>query len=66
MFTYSNGYWEVYSRFSGRLFWFGGGGEWALWEDLSLEEYVMGEEKFNEGGTGFSSIIIKKTMKKEI
>ena len=29
-----------------------------MWEDFSLEEYVMGEEKFNEGGTGFSSIII--------
>ena len=28
-------------------------------EDLSLEEYVTGEEKFNEGGAGFSSIIIK-------
>ena len=32
--------------------------------DFSLEEYVMAEEKFNEGGAGFSSIIIKKTMKK--
>jgi hypothetical protein len=35
-----------------------------LWEDLSFEEYVMGEEKFNEKGAGFSSITIKKTMKK--
>ena len=26
-----------------------------MWEDLSLEEYVMGEEKFNEGVAGFSS-----------
>ena len=25
-----------------------------------LEEYVMGEEKFNEKGAGFSSIIVKK------
>ena len=24
-----------------------------MWEDLSLEEYVMGEEKFNEKGAGF-------------
>ena len=31
-----------------------------MWEDLSLEEYVMGEEKFNEKGAGFSSITIKK------
>ena len=35
-----------------------------MWEDLSLEEYVMGEEKFNEKGKGFSSITIKKIMKK--
>ena len=34
-------------------------------EDHSLEEYVMGEEKSNEKGTGFSSITMKKkTMKK--
>ena len=26
-------------------------------EDLSMEELLMGEENFNEGGTGFSSII---------
>ena len=35
-----------------------------MWEDLTLEEYVMGEEKFNEKGAGFSRINIKKTMKK--
>ena len=35
-----------------------------MWEDLSLEECIMGEEKFNEKGAGFSSITIKKTMKK--
>jgi len=34
--------------------------ERAIWEDLSFEVYVMGEEKFNEGGAGFLSIIIKK------
>ena len=26
-------------------------------EDLSMEEFVMREEHFNEGGAGFSSII---------
>ena len=31
-----------------------------MWEYLSLEEYVMGEEKLNEKGAGFSSITIKK------
>ena len=48
------------------FFWFGGlgWGEGAMWEDLPFEEYVMGEEKLNEKGEGFSSITIKKTMKK--
>ena len=44
-FTYSNGYWEVYRRFQGDSFGLGGGlrgGELAMWEDLSLEEYVVG------------------------
>ena len=67
MFTYSNGYWEVYGRFQGELFGLGGrvevGG--ATWEDLSMEKLLMGEETFNEGGIGFFSIIKKKkTMKK--
>ena len=51
VFTYNNGYWEVYRRFQGDFFGFGvglrGG---AMWGDLTLEKYVMGEEKFNEKG----------------
>ena len=35
-----------------------------MWEDLSLEKYVMGEQKFNEKGEGFSKIIIKKNNEK--
>ena len=36
-----------------------------MWEDLSLEKYVVGEQKFNEKGAGFSKITVKKkTMKK--
>ena len=35
-----------------------------MWEDLLLDEYVMGEEKFNEKGAGFSSITIKKNNEK--
>ena len=31
-----------------------------MWEDLSLEEYVMGEEKFDEQGVEFSSVTKKK------
>ena len=62
VFMYSNGYFEVYRRF--QVFCWGEGlGDVATWEDLCLEEFVMGEEKFNEGGAGFSSIIIKKQWK---
>ena len=51
--------------FRGDFILFGGGAEgrglcWAIWEDLSLEKSVMGEEKFNEKGAGFSSITIRK------
>ena len=42
--------------FGGGVLVWGGWGEGAMWEDLSLEEYVMGEEKINEKGAGFSSI----------
>ena len=35
-----------------------------MWEDLFLEEYIMGEEKFNEKGAEFSSIAVKEAMKK--
>ena len=66
MFRYSNGYWEVYRRYQGDfLVWVWGSGEGAIWEDLSLEEYLMGEEKFNEKGAGFSSITIKKKNNNE-
>ena len=42
------------------LVWVWGSLEGAIWEDLSLEEYFMGEEKFNEKGAGLFSITIKK------
>ena len=29
----------------------------VTWEDIYMEKLVMGEENFNEGGAGFSSII---------
>ena len=51
MFTYSNGYWEVYRRFQGDFFGLGGylrGRDTG--EDLSMEELLMGEETFNGGG----------------
>ena len=47
--------------FRGILFCLGVGlRRWAMLEDLSFEEYVMGEEKFNDKGAGFSSITIRK------
>ena len=35
-----------------------------MWEDLSMDKYVMGEQKFNEKGAGFSKITIKKNNEK--
>ena len=58
VFTYSNGYWEVYRRFQGDIFGLEGelrGG--VTWEDLSMEELLMGEETLNGGGAGFFCII---------
>ena len=43
--------------FRGIFFWFGGKLGGVTWEDLSMEEFVMGGENFNEGGAGLSSII---------
>ena len=57
MFTYSNGYWKVYRRFQGDFFGLGEELRGFTWEDLSMEELLTGEENFNEGGAGFSSII---------
>ena len=48
------------------LVWVWGSGEGTIWEDLSLVEYFMGEEKFNEKGAGLSSITIKKTNNENI
>ena len=56
MFTYSNGYWEVYRRFQGDFFGLGVGFKGGGYIGGSF----MGEEKFNEKGAGFSSITIKK------
>ena len=64
MFTYSNGYWEVYRRFQGDFFGWGGGLRGGGYgEDLSMEEFVMGEENFHEGGAGFFSIFLKNNEK---
>ena len=35
-----------------------------MWEDLSLEKYIIGEQKFNDMGKGFSKITIKKNKEK--
>ena len=40
------------------------GYEGVTWEDLQMEEFIMKEDNFHEGGAEFSIIIKKKTMKK--
>ena len=58
MFTFSDGYWEVYRRFQGDLFGLGGRVEGGgMWKDVFMEKLLMEEENFNEGGAGFSRII---------
>ena len=57
MFTYSNGYWELYRRLQGDLFVSGGDLRGISWEDISMEKLIMGEDNFNEGGGRISSII---------
>ena len=57
--TYSNGIFGKVQTFSGGFFRLKGGGGWEegdMLGELSLEEFVMGEEKFHEGRAGFSSI----------
>ena len=56
--------WKRTDVFRG-IFWFGGElrGGGGTWEDLSMEELLMGEETFNGGIAGFSSIIIKNNEK---
>ena len=43
--------------FRGTFLQWGDRGEGVTWENLSIEEFIMREENFHEGGTGFSSII---------
>ena len=50
------------------LVWVWGSGEGAIWEDLALEEYFMGEEKFNEKGAFLSDsgVILKELGQNKI
>ena len=38
--------------------------EGASWEDLSMEEFVMGEENFNEGAQDFLALFKKQRKNK--
>ena len=54
----------MYRRFQG--FFFGLEGSWKegdMLGELSLEEFIMGEENFHEGSAGFSSIIKNEQWK---
>ena len=63
--TYSNGYWEVYRRFQDN-FLVGGRGwkEGDILGELSIEEFVMGEEISMKGAQDLLALFKKKTMKK--
>ena len=61
MFTHSNGYWEVYRHFQGD-FLVGERDElrgWGYAGELSIEEFVMGEENLHEGAQGFLSLFYR-------
>ena len=64
VFTYNNGYWEVYTRFQGDFFLVLGVGlrEGAMWEDLSLEKYAMGE-KIQWKGRRTNLVTLEKNVK---
>ena len=46
MFTYSNGYWEVYRRFQGDFLDLGGRVGGVTWEDIFMEETSHGGREF--------------------
>ena len=43
---------------SGLFFVLNGGGsaKWVTWEDISMEEFIMREDNFHEGGAGFLAL----------
>ena len=65
VFTHSNGYWKCRDTFRGIFFWLEEGlKRWGYLGDLSMEEFIIGEENFDEGGAGFLSIFFLRTTKK--
>ena len=64
MLTYGNGYWEVYRHFQGDCLDGGGAEKGDTLEELSMEEFVVGEVNFHEQSAGFFSIIKKKNNEK--
>ena len=53
VFTYCNGFWEVYSASEGFFCLMGGFREGVYAGELSMEELVMVEENFHEGAQDF-------------
>ena len=41
-------------------------GEGVMGGEISMEEFLKGEENFHEGGAGFFSIFLKSNEKKKI
>ena len=65
MFTYSNGYWEVYRRFQKDFFGLGGYLRGRVTgEDLCLEEIFMGKTRLTmEGAHDFLVLFLKNNEK---
>ena len=65
MFTYSNGYWEVYKRFQGEFFGLGGGveGGWGLRGRIFPWRGSLGKRISMKEAQDFLALF-KKTMKK--
>ena len=38
----------------------GGSGKGVTWEDISMEEFIMREDNFHEGGAGLLALFKKK------
>ena len=71
VFTYSNGYWEVYRHLMGDFLGLGvgcwdklKGGGGCMLEDLSIDKFVVGVENFNQGAYDFLVLFEKQWKNK--
>ena len=66
VFAYSNGYWEVYRRFQGDFFWFGGRVEGGLRGRIfQWRNVLLGKRLSMEGLQDFLALFKKKNYEKK-